>query len=72
MPTHTHINSSAGAPLNATKIAVMKVSHLGVTVIGPELVLLIYKMLFFVGFFARSKDSEWLRAESIVAQPTIL
>ena len=26
---HTHINSSASVSLNATKIAVMKVSHLG-------------------------------------------
>ena len=33
---HTHINSSTIAPLNATQIAVMKVSHLGMTVIGPE------------------------------------
>ena len=33
---HTHINSSASAPLKATKIAVMNVSHLGVTVVGSE------------------------------------
>ena len=56
------------APLNATKIAVMKVSHHGVVTVGPELLFSIYKWF----FFARDRATKWLRAELTVAQPTAL
>ena len=48
-----HINSSASAPLNATKIAVMKVSDVEVVRVRPELLFLIYKCCFFTCFCAR-------------------
>ena len=48
--------------LNATKIAVTKVSHLGV--VGPELLFCIYKYC----FFAQSSSAKWLRAEQPLAQ----
>ena len=43
---HRHINSSASTPPNATKIAEMKVSHLGLEIVGPELLFSIYKCCF--------------------------
>ena len=39
---HRHINSFTSASLNTTKIALMKVSHVGVGMVGPELLFLIY------------------------------
>ena len=40
---HRQFNSSASVPLNATKIAVMKVSDVEVVRVGPELLFSIYK-----------------------------
>ena len=40
---HTHINSSVSAPLNATKIAIMKGIHWWMPMVGPEFLFLIYK-----------------------------
>ena len=49
MLVHCHYLTS---PLNATKISVMKVSHGGVVMFGPELLFLMYKCCFF-GVFLR-------------------
>ena len=43
----THMNSSASGPMNATQLDVMKVSHLEVTVVGPELYFSIYLGMLF-------------------------
>ena len=68
---HTHLNSFGSAPLNATQIAVMKVSDVEVTKVGPELLFLIYKCCFLV-IFARGRDTKRLRAELTVARSTAL
>ena len=49
---YRHINFSAGAPLNATKIAVMKASHVEVVRVGPELLFLVHKCCFLTFFCA--------------------
>ena len=54
---YRHINFSAGAPLNATKIAVMKVSHVEVVRVGPELLFLVHKCCF-LAFFNFRKGTE--------------
>ena len=50
---HIAINSSVSAPLNATKIAVMKDSHGRVVMFGSELLFSMYKYCFLACFFLR-------------------
>ena len=69
---YRHTNSSASVPLNATKIAVMKVSGVGVVRVGPELLFWINKYNFKCGFlgicFARGRDAKRLGAELTLPQ----
>ena len=67
---HRHINFSASAPLNATE-KLVKVSHHGVVIVGPELLFSIYRCCF-LEFFVRGRDAKRLRAEVTVAQSTDL
>ena len=62
-PTQTY--SSASTPLNTTNIAVMKVSHVVVVMVGPELLFSIYKCC---GFFLWGSSAKRLRAELTLAQ----
>ena len=66
---HIAIDSSASAPLNATEIAVMKVSHSRVVMFGPELLFLMYKCCF-LACFCTSQHAQRLRAELTLAPPT--
>ena len=68
---HIAINSLASAPLNATKIPMMKVSHGRVVMFGPELLFLMYKCWFMACFCAR-QCAQRLRAELTLAQPKVL
>ena len=56
------MNSSTNATLNATKIGVMKVGDVEVVKVGPELLFLIYKCVFF------GIDAKRLRVELTLAQ----
>ena len=55
-------NSSASAPLNATKIAVKKVCDVDVCMFGPEFKFSMYECCFLACFRARQR-ARWLRAE---------
>ena len=60
------INSSANAPLNAKKIAVKKVSDVGVSMFGPELKFSMYKCCYLACFCA-SQRAQRLRTELTLA-----
>ena len=60
-------NSSASGPLNATKIAVKKVSDVDVCMFGPELLFLMYKCCFLASFCA-SQRVQRQKAELTLAQ----
>ena len=61
------INSSGSAPLNATKIAVKKVSDVEVCMFGPELYLSMYECCFLACFCA-SQRVQRRKAELTLAQ----
>ena len=58
---YRHTNSSTSMPLNATKIAVMKVSGVGVVRVGPELLFWINISIInvvFLAFFPREVETQ--------------